>query len=149
MEHTLIRSISVIGLVAVGSGVALGCDHEHRARTENEAYVGPAHPTDAPALPGSKGVDSARHEIVAARCEREERCSNIGSGKDFDNMAACRSKLDGKTESDLNTNDCKHGVDRGKLSECLAKIRDEDCGNPIDSLSRVTACRTGAICIDS
>jgi hypothetical protein len=52
-------------------------------------------------------------------------------------------------KSDLNTNDCKHRVDRAKLSECLAKIRDEDCGNPIDSLSRFAACRMGAICIDN
>ena len=127
----------------------LGCDHEHRARTENEAPATPARATDAPALPGSKGVDSARHEIVSARCDREQRCSNVGTGKDYDSMDACRSKLDGKTESDLNINDCKHGVDRTKLSECLAKIRDEDCGNPIDSLSRFAACRTGAICIDN
>ena len=149
MNRTFVRSVAIGGLVAVGSGVMLGCEHEHRARTENEAYVGPAHATDAPALPGSRGVDSARHEIVAARCDREQRCANVGSGKDYDTMDACRSKLDGKTESDLNTNDCKHGVDRAKLSECLTKIHDEDCGNPIDSLSRLTACRTGAICIDS
>ena len=86
-------------------------------------------------------------EIASARCNREERCKNIGHDKTYATHEACTSKLEGSTESDINLNDCKHGVDRPKLHDCLAKIRNEDCGNPIDTLSRVAACRTGELCI--
>ena len=86
-------------------------------------------------------------QIVDARCEREERCNNVGADKTYANHAACTSKLEGSTADDINLKDCDKGVDDAKLHECLAKIHDEDCGNPIDALSRLSACRTGAICI--
>jgi hypothetical protein len=92
-------------------------------------------------------MKGAIHDIVGARCNREERCSNIGPDKTYADRDACTSKLEGTTQSDINLSDCKHGVDRPKLHACLDKIHGEDCGNPIDTLSRVAACRTGELCI--
>lgn len=85
-------------------------------------------------------------EIVTARCSREERCKNIGAERNYESRDACTSKLKGSTQSDINLQDCKHGVDRPKLHRCVDEIRAEDCGNPIDTLSRVAACRTHALC---
>jgi hypothetical protein len=92
-------------------------------------------------------MKGAINDIVSARCNREERCSNVGPEKTYASRDACTSKLEGTTQSDINLSDCKHGVDRPKLHDCLDKIRGEDCGNPIDTLSRVAACRTGELCI--
>lgn len=133
------KNVFIHGLVvssALGLGPALlACSHDKRVDSAHEAK-----PTE---------ITSARNTIVSARCDREQRCSNIGAGRDYENRNACTSKLEGKTGSDLNAQDCSRGVDQPKLSGCLSKIRTEDCGNPIDSLSRFAACRTGEICIGS
>lgn len=151
MKNMLIRTLVISSVIAVGPGLIIACDHEHHA---HDAHDGTRDPHDhvgspGPLAPHAGGVDSAKHSIVAARCDREERCSNIGTGKDYESRDACASKLDGKTGSDLNTQDCSAGVNQPNLEECLAKIRAEDCGSPLDTLSRLSACRKGAICIDS
>jgi hypothetical protein len=33
-----------------------------------------------------------------------------------------------------------------ELDECLEEIRNEDCGNPFDTLGRLAACRENDIC---
>jgi hypothetical protein len=148
MKNVWFRALIVTSVVASGPVLLIACEHgEHaeRAKSGHDAVA-----TERSTVPAGGGdVASARESIVAARCDREERCSNIGAGKDYESRDACSSKLDGKTGSDLNTEDCTRGVDRPKLSTCLSKIRTEDCGNPIDSMSRFAACRTGEICIGS
>jgi hypothetical protein len=107
----------------------------------------PVHSADQVPSSPEPNMKGAIGEIVTARCNREERCSNVGPDKTYATRDACTSKLEGTTQSDINLSDCKHGVDRPKLHVCLDKIRSEDCGNPIDALSRVAACRTGELCI--
>jgi hypothetical protein len=109
--------------------------------------TGEANSADSPPSTPEAHLKGAIKDIVTARCDREERCNNVGLDKTYASREACTSKLEGNTSSDLNMQDCEHGVDRPKLHECLAKIHGEDCGNPIDALSRVTACRTGALCV--
>jgi hypothetical protein len=123
----------------------IACDHEHHAATAADDDVHHA-PADVHHATTGRTTGAVR-EIVAARCEREERCDNVGPDKTYSNHAACTSKLEGSTADDINMKDCENGVSDAKLHECLAKIHGEDCGNPIDTLSRLTACRTGALCI--
>jgi hypothetical protein len=150
MKNVWFRASIVISVVASGPVLLIACDHDEHAEHAKSGHDAVATERERSAAPARAGdVASARESIVAARCDREERCSNIGAGKDYETRDACSSKLDGKTGSDLNTEDCARGVDRPKLSACLSKIRTEDCGNPIDSLSRFAACRTGEICIGS
>jgi hypothetical protein len=125
------------GAMALGSASA--CTHETRSNPP-VAYANDGNPH-------AGSVHSALGDIVSARCDREQRCNNVGAGKDYDNRQACVSKIEGKTESDLNTKDCDKGIDKGKLDACLQKIHEEECGNPIDSISRIAACRTGEVCI--
>lgn len=105
-------------------------------------------PDPVPSGPEAR-LKSATDDIVSARCSREERCNNVGDGKTYQDHEACTSKLEGSTASDLNLKDCEHGIDHAKLDTCLSKIKGEDCGNPIDTLSRLAACRTGELCIGS
>jgi Family of unknown function (DUF6184) len=138
MSISSIRMCLTISTLAASA--ALGaCSHNdrpaaHAARTQHMAY-------------GSQNAKSAVNDIVNARCDLEQRCSNIASGKKYDSRDMCESKLQGATADDLNTKDCPHGVDQGKLSTCLSDIKAESCGNPFDSLSRWNACRTGQICL--
>jgi len=148
MKNVWFRALIVTSVVASGPALLIACEHDEHAVHPSAGHGAVA--TDKPTVPAGAGeVASARESIVAARCDREERCANIGAGKDYETRDACSSKLDGKTGSDLNTEDCARGVDKPKLSACLSKIRTEDCGSPIDSLSRFAACRTGEICIGS
>lgn len=124
-------TISTLAASAVGA-----CSHNDRPATHAQM-----------ASARSQKAKSAVNDIVNARCDLEQRCSNIASGKKYDSRDMCESKLQGATADDLNTKDCPHGVDQGKLSTCLSDIRAESCGNPLDSLSRWNACRTGQICL--
>jgi hypothetical protein len=123
-------------LALFAAPLTVACDHEKHAVAADEVHHAPETRTTG-----------AVHEIVAARCEREEHCNNVGADKTYANHAACTSKLEGSTADDVNMKDCDKGIDDAKLHECLAKIHGEDCGNPIDTLSRVAACRTGALCL--
>lgn len=113
-----------------------GCTHDD----------GRVHSLDQVPSSAEGNLKGAVTEIVTARCNHEERCKNIGTERTYETRDACTSKLHGSTQSDINVQDCKHGVDRPKLHHCLDEIRAEDCGNPIDTLSRVAACRTGVLC---
>ena len=52
-------------------------------------------------------------------------------------------------KDDLNAKDCPYGVDQKELNECLEAIRKEECNNPLDTISRLAACRTSDMCLKS
>jgi hypothetical protein len=57
------------------------------------------------------------------------------------------SKNETDKRGDINSSDCTLGVSQTGLVACLNAIRDEDCGNPIDTLTRLNACRSGNVCL--
>lgn len=145
VKHPYMRATGVAFGLALVTTVAMGCQHEHRSRTAGDQTQ--TRTTVATTGPRVDNVTLARDSIVAARCDREERCDRVGSGRDYETPAACADKFRARTDDDLNTDDCPKGVDQPKLSNCLAKIRSENCENVLDALSRFDACRTGTICI--
>ena len=52
-----------------------------------------------------------------------------------------------RTDDGLNGRDCPGGVDQRELSECLTEVNNQDCGNPLDALGRIAACRASDICL--
>jgi hypothetical protein len=96
------------------------------------------------AVPGKQG--SAVASITQARCQREQRCGNIGADKKFDSMGKCMSEIRETWKDELNTRECRGGIVQKELQECLDEVRNEDCNNPFDTLNRVLACREGDIC---
>ena len=89
----------------------------------------------------------AVNRIVAARCQREAACNNIGSDKHFTNHDTCARELRSKVGDDLKASECPLGVDAKELDECMDSIRTESCNNPIDTISRLAACRTSDMCL--
>jgi hypothetical protein len=124
-------AIALLGLTA--------CSHEERPTEHSGA---PA--ASAPA----RELNSAVNDVADARCDLEQRCNNIGAGQSFDNREACETKMHGSVADELNTKDCPNGVDESKLSACLSQLRSEECGDPMDSMSRWAACRQGELCLD-
>lgn len=99
-----------------------------------------AHEQGAP-MAGKPG-----EKIAQARCQREQKCQNIGAEKDYKSMGACVSEVSKEWRDDLNKYECPGGVEEDELSECLEEVRNEDCANPFDTLGRVVACRASDIC---
>jgi hypothetical protein len=85
-------------------------------------------------------------QITAARCAREQKCGNVGAGKEYESLAACTQKIGENWREEINAYDCKGGVVTKELDECLTEIKDEDCNSPFDTLGRVLACRSSDIC---
>jgi hypothetical protein len=83
--------------------------------------------------------------IATARCDRELRCKNIGPNEKYLSTSECVAKLQNDKRTDINAQDCPAVSDKA-LTSCLQSIRDEDCNNPLDAVSRLTACRSGNLC---
>ena len=94
----------------------------------------------------ARSVAAGVSDIVAARCDLESHCANIGPGQKFDSRSMCESKMQGETAVTLNTADCPLGVEPRKLDACVASILAQDCGNMFDALTRWNQCRNGQIC---
>lgn len=138
-RHYLSTACVAVGLLAV-----LGCDRD-RGRgvtTRTEEQTGTATVTGAQ-VANTAAID----RVVAARCERESSCRNIGPDKQHATPQACTDKLRADMKDDLNTRDCPAGIDQKELNECLEAIRKEDCNNPIDTIGRLAACRTSDLCL--
>ncbi|WP_437300276.1 DUF6184 family natural product biosynthesis lipoprotein [Sorangium sp. So ce327] len=86
---------------------------------------------------------------MAARCEREARCNNIGQDREYSSKDACSNEIRSEWRDDLNFTECPGGIDAEELNECLEGIRNEECGNPFDTLGRVVACRSSDLCRDT
>lgn len=139
---------------ALGALAIAGC--ERKSERTTEISTAPAEPRpadrdlppkgDEPVGGGPLAIDSAINKIVAARCDREMKCGNVGADKKFTDNSACVASVGKEFADDLNAEECPAGVDSKELDECLTEARNEDCANPFDTIGRVAACRTSDIC---
>jgi hypothetical protein len=104
---------------------------------------------DESAAHGSVTPHTAVLLVTESRCSREARCKNIGAKHKYATMAECTTKLAEEKSDDLNFKDCPRGIDKKELDECVTAIKKEDCNNPLDSLNRLTACRSSDLCLSS
>src|SRR5512139_2832275 len=126
------------GLVAVAG--ALGCDNRDRQLPGTRRDT----PTETQA--GRSTNADAINRIAEARCEREQRCNNVGSDRKYKDGSECRSKMQADLSDDLSSDECRGGIDGKELNECLAEIREYDCNNPLDRLETAAACRESDLC---
>jgi hypothetical protein len=126
--------------LSIASLATWGC---HRS-----ARQGPADGTTA-VEPNSRVNRSAIRSIANARCEREQRCGNIGVDLKFATRDACLERVRAEWGDELNARECPGGVRDEELDECLEDVKGEDCGSPLDSLQRMLSCGTAEICSDA
>ncbi|WP_437300397.1 DUF6184 family natural product biosynthesis lipoprotein [Sorangium sp. So ce426] len=132
---------SMMGLL-LAAGVPLlvaACTREERA-------LGTTPPPGAPQVEPRATTVSAVDSIVAARCDREARCNNIGADREYASQEACATRIRAEWRDDLNFAECPGGIDSKELTECLQEIRNDDCNNPFDTLGRIVACRSSDLC---
>jgi hypothetical protein len=96
----------------------------------------------------SASANQATDRIVAARCDREQKCNNIGASRKYASRSECEANLRSKMADELNFHECKTGINQRQVDKCLTQINGESCRNPLDTLERVVACRSSALCSD-
>ncbi len=121
-------------------------DREHTGLTDKK-QDGVGTTTVTGANVGAIQNTSAIEKIVAARCAREMSCKNVGTEKRFASNDVCGREIRNDMRDDLNSTDCPYGVDQKELNECLDSIKNESCGNPLETISRLAACRTSDMCL--
>jgi hypothetical protein len=84
--------------------------------------------------------------ITKERCDREERCSNVGVDRKYSTREVCVEQIRSDNMNSLTNANCPYGIDSAKLQTCLADIRGEACNAPFDTIGRLAACRQGALC---
>ena len=120
---------------------AAGC-----SRNNEPAPVAPNNPSVSSDQANVATTRSARESIAESRCQREQKCNNVGPEKKYSSADDCLVRIRNDWKDDLNARECPGGINRAQLDECLTKIRTEDCGNPFETLSRIVECRVGQIC---
>lgn len=68
-------------------------------------------------------------------------------GQEYESIGSCESEVTTAWRDDLNQYECPAGVSQSDLDECVAEIQTEECGNPLDNLTRFTECLSSDICI--
>jgi len=114
-----------------------------QAETTRQMGNNPTGPVPSPTA--RLALTDALRTISSARCEHEQRCNHIGTGRRYESAQTCRTVVRNDFSQGLNARDCA-SVDHQELSECMAEIRSEDCNSPIDTLQRLAACRTAGMC---
>jgi hypothetical protein len=160
-SHNQEKSMRAATRLTIGTGIGMAllgvaCQHGHpKARHAEDAdreqderhgdRLGDGDRRE-PALGSGISSNSAVRSIANARCDREQRCGNIGADKDFASVDGCEEKIKADWNDELNKYECPNGIVQAELDECLNDIKQEDCGNPFDSLARVMSCNSSDIC---
>ena len=132
--QTVLYSLSIVVLAACSK------NNDRPATTANGEPVVVQTPTPASA------TRSATESIAMSRCQREQTCNNVGADKKYSSASDCLTRIRADWKDDLNARECPGGINQKQLDECLTKIRNEDCGSPFDTLSRVSECTAAQIC---
>jgi membrane protease subunit (stomatin/prohibitin family) len=137
--NTMIRFAGGISLAA--TAVLLACGGANSDTSMN------ANSGESRAGVTSAQSDQAVNELSAARCEREQACNNVGGGAKYASMDVCMNQMRGSLANELNAYNCPRGIDQSRIERCMAAIRNEECGHPLDMVTRIDKCRTGALCL--
>jgi len=126
-------------------------ESERRAAKEDDRELAnardPRPVTGTPKEVSRTSTALAVSSVATARCDRELKCKNIGTNQKYLTTDECINKLQNDKRTSINPQECPSGVSDKDLASCLKSIRDEDCGNPLDSISRLASCRSGALCL--
>jgi hypothetical protein len=146
--QSTMKTFQTIGALSMMMGLLFACEHTENSTTAapgtNAVRADPVGATNTQAV----GADAAIVEkLSTARCDREQSCNNIGGGQKYVSREVCMQQMRGSLANDLNTYDCPHGIDRGQLEHCMLAIKNEECSNPLDTITRMQDCRTGALCM--
>lgn len=124
------RIINITG-PCIASLLLLNCQ-----RSEPEPLV--------PAAGTIRAVEAAVDEVSTARCDYEQRCNHVGPEMRYSDREHCMGVM--RSDAQQKLNQCRAGVDRDDLRECLTEITNEDCSGPFRQLERYKECNLDDLC---
>ncbi len=133
-----------LGVLCALLALSFACNKETQ-REPVSAQNGSAPP---PGLTPASRLRSAAEQIAVSRCEREQACGNVGDDKTYSSPPDCLTRIRDDWQEELNSRECPGGVNQHQLDECVSQIRAESCGNPFDTLARITECTQDQICVE-
>jgi hypothetical protein len=154
--HRILAAAACLGALVAVAGAGCKRDHVDRDGFAERSFdqgagdksgVGTATVTGADL--GAITSEGAIERITAARCARESACNNIGSDKHYGTSEICARELRSTIGDDLAPSKCPRGIDTAAIDKCTEAIRTESCNNPVDTLSRLAACRASALCLEA
>ncbi len=140
-------TLLAVSMVTVGV-LGLGCAHndDNTVASTPDRHFNSTQPAGV-ANRQATNMDGTIDRLTAARCDREQACSNIGDGKKYASRRVCMDQVRGSIGNDLNANQCPRGLDDAAVDQCLSAIGNEECGaHPVEALSRFDKCRAGNMC---
>jgi hypothetical protein len=103
-------------------------------------------------LAAAYSAQDAAEMIAGGRCDREQRCNNIGDGREYQNRQHCMSVFRNDVAEELAEDaDCLRGVKPEDLNECMSQLSGRSCGAigaAFDSVSSSVSCRSSELCMD-
>jgi hypothetical protein len=82
--------------------------------------------------------------LADARCDREVTCGHIGPAYKFASREQCVAAIQHDKSGDFTERSCPDGVSESALADCVAAIREEECGG--QSAKRENACLAEKFC---
>jgi hypothetical protein len=163
------RYSKIAGLLAFCLFGSLACDKQEPERTMTPASS-PAMPSETTEEPGAatqpwkqvpaprpttqagiSGVadnDKSSKLIAMVRCEREQRCNNVGEEGQYVTQEDCVVSLEPDTRGELDSRVCPSGIQAVELDECVEQIRNADCSSQLPDIELVAECRNEELCVD-
>jgi hypothetical protein len=90
--------------------------------------------------------------ITQARCDREDRCGNIGAGRPYASMEHCMGvERRIVAEPLVEDEDCANGIPPAEAEECIDDIEATPCAGATDivsALTRSVECSSGSLCLN-
>lgn len=124
-----------VGILITGAGATLGV---LQGCAQDRTPLTPAN-ADEPAT--QHAVDS----IASARCDRAQRCGQIRNDGEYATRAHCMNVM--QDEAKQTVGQCRQGIDRGDVEQCVGEIANQDCGTSLESLQTWVACQTDDLCL--
>ena len=119
------------------AALVVACNHDTyppQSATTTGAWAGPN--------------DDAVRRLTDAHCDRAKACNRFGPSASYADEGACKREVHHDMQADLRVGECPGGIRERRLAQCIQEIQNEKCGNPLDKISRLATCRSGALCID-
>ena len=144
------NKLSNLAILVASAALTMACNRSSDREPETASKTARTSPSEFNnyQMTPASGTRPAADQLARARCDREQQCSNIGPDKTYSSMQDCLARIQNDWKDDLNARECPGGINQHELDECLAQVRTEACGNPFDTLARITECTQGQICIE-
>ncbi len=148
-----LRARHLIALIPLAAGIAASCKQSATTSTtmttSGLAPVAEPEPTPPSRTPsaggnGSHAVDITR--LATVRCQHEERCGNVGTGKRYATSDACLGELQGQGVSEVYRRQCPGNIDVKRLDTCIAEINTAACRDNSDPINQIRSCSVSSLC---